>query len=106
MQLVILLSIIGESRDKYILYFFSPVLQAGEKKEDLARFVFSIVIAAVEKLIAISGQEDKKILFSGGVSSSRLLREHFQSDRFFFAPPAFCADNAIGVADLARKGAK
>lgn len=85
---------------------FQKRLLAGEKKEDLARFVFSVAIAAVEALIDLAGYGEKKVLFSGGVSSSRLLREHFQSERFFFAPPAFCADNAIGVADLSRKGAK
>ena len=29
---------------------------------------------------------------------------HFSADRFYFAPPAYCADNAIGIAGLCGKG--
>ena len=75
----------------------------GEKAEDLAAFVFAVVIAGVKALLSF-GEEDKKVLFSGGVASSQILREYFTGERFFFAPPSYSADNAIGTAYLAKKG--
>ena len=83
---------------------FRTMLSGGTSAPDLARFVFDVVIAAVEALLSLAGEEDRCVLFSGGVSSSLILREHFSSDRYYFAPPALSADNAVGIASLAGKG--
>lgn len=85
---------------------FLKKTEEGEAREDLARFVFDVVEEAVKSLLALGGREDLPVLFSGGVSSSRILREHFSHPRFYFAPAAFSADNAIGIACLAGKGRK
>ena len=82
---------------------FDKRLKEGAGKEELARFVFSIVIGAVKALVDM-GQEDLPVLFSGGVASSRMVREYFSGDRYFFAPPSYCADNAMGTAFLVKKG--
>ncbi|MBR2616311.1 MAG: hypothetical protein IKC69_06510 [Clostridia bacterium] len=83
---------------------FRRRMQEGERPEDLARFVFDAVIAAVTALLEAAGRESLPVLFSGGVSSSAILRGHFSSERYFFAPPALSADNAVGIARLAGKG--
>lgn len=82
---------------------FEKMLSAGEKKEDLARYVFSVTEEAIRALLSF-GEEKAPVLFSGGVTSSHLLKEALQQENHFFAPPDFCADNAIGTALLCKKG--
>jgi len=82
---------------------FQKRMAEGTEQGELAGFVFDAVIGAVESLLTFADPE-KPVLFSGGVSSSRILRAHFSADRFYFAPPAYCADNAIGIAGLCGKG--
>ena len=84
---------------------FDGMLQKGEAPEDLARFVFDVVEAAVRTLLEF-GVEEGAVLFSGGVTSSHLLKEALAAENHFFAPPAYTADNAIGTALLCRKGDK
>lgn len=73
---------------------------------DIAAFVFDVVEAACRAMLEIAGEEELPVLFSGGVSSSVILRERFSGERYHFAPADYAADNAIGIAYLARKGAK
>lgn len=82
---------------------FDTLLAQGEAPEDLARFVFDVTEAAVRTLLEFR-TEDAPVLFSGGVTGSHLLKDALASDRHFFAPPAYTADNAIGTALLCRKG--
>ena len=82
---------------------FDKKMAEGETKEALAAFVFAVVISAIKTLLS-TGEEEKKVLFSGGVASSKILREYFSGKRYFFAPPAYSADNAIGIAFLTKKG--
>ncbi len=84
---------------------FDAMLEQGEAPEDLARFVFDVTEAAVRALLEFR-EDDGAVLFSGGVTSSHLLKEALADGKHFFAPPAFTADNAIGTALLCRKGAK
>ncbi|MBR2635165.1 MAG: hypothetical protein IKD31_06260 [Clostridia bacterium] len=83
---------------------FRQKMEAGETAEDLAGFVFDVTASAVESLLSFA-PEELPVLFSGGVSSSVLLRQSFSGERYFFAPPSYSADNAIGIACLAMKGA-
>lgn len=76
---------------------------AGERREDLAKFIFDVALAAVHALLSVAGG-DEPVLFSGGVSSSAILKAALSSPRFHFAPPHFSADNAIGIAYLSGKG--
>ncbi|MBR5295289.1 MAG: hypothetical protein IKU24_01715 [Clostridia bacterium] len=82
---------------------FDQMLEKGEKKEDLAKFVFDVVKEAIFTLLSF-GEEGKTVLFSGGVTSSYLIKRAFERENFIFAPPAFTADNAIGIAYLTKKG--
>jgi N6-L-threonylcarbamoyladenine synthase len=82
---------------------FEKKLAEGAKKEDLARYVFSVTEEAIRSLLSF-GEEGVPVLFSGGVASSHLLKSALQKENHFFAPPIFCADNAIGIARLCKKG--
>ncbi len=85
---------------------FQKGLAEGKSPEVLAREIFQVVMDAVEAMMEIAEVGERKVLFSGGVSSSRILKEHFCGERFYFAPPSHSADNAIGIAYLAKEGAE
>ena len=76
---------------------------AGKAKEVLAREVFDVCISAVEALMEVGGVGEEAVLFSGGVSSSEILKEYFSAPRFYFSPPSHSADNAMGIALLAKE---
>lgn len=84
---------------------FRQMIDKGEPKEDVARYIFSAVLAGIEALLSFLPPEKQAlpVLFSGGVSSSVLLREALKKENRFFAPPGFSADNAIGTALLAKR---
>ena len=84
---------------------FDRLLAAGERKEDLAKFVFTVTEEAIRSLLSF-GDEGAPVLFSGGVSASRLLRRAICGERFYFAAPEYATDNAVGIAYLAGKGRK
>lgn len=83
---------------------FDQMLAAGESAENAAGFVFTVAAEAVKALLSLAGKAELPVLFSGGVSSSEILKNVFSGERFFFAPPVYSADNAIGIASLCRKG--
>ncbi len=82
---------------------FDEMLKQGESPENAAKFVFDVVKEAILALLSF-GEEGKTVLFSGGVTSSFLLKNALERENFIFAPPLFTADNAIGIAYLTRKG--
>lgn len=84
---------------------FDQMLAAGETKEDLAKFIFCVTEEAVRTLLSFV-EEGAPVLFSGGVTSSYLLKDALKGENHFFAPPAFTADNAIGTALLCAKGVR
>ncbi|MBP5289626.1 MAG: hypothetical protein J6Z79_07140 [Clostridia bacterium] len=83
---------------------FDKLLAEGASREDAAAFVFAAVAESVRALLTLAGEEagTLPVLFSGGVSSSHLLRERLAGENTYFAPPALAADNAVGVALIAR----
>ncbi len=82
---------------------FDQMLAAGESHEDLARFIFDVTEEAVWALLDFK-KDEGPVLFSGGVTSSHILKKALANEKHFFAPPAYTADNAIGIALLCRKG--
>ena len=79
---------------------FDALRAAGKSPGDLAGFVFACVVAAAKTLTEnVKGQ----LLFSGGVSSSSILKAAF-ADRpeTYFSPPEYSCDNAAGIALMAR----
>ncbi len=83
---------------------FDKMLKDGESPENAAAFIFAVAQEAVKALLAIAGRENLPVLFSGGVSSSEILKNAFSGEKYFFAPPVYSADNAMGIASLCRKG--
>ena len=71
----------------------------------MARFCLDSVAEALDgmtqNLLAAYG--DLPLVYAGGVMSNSLLRAQF-SEKYGgrFAPPAYSADNAVGVAYLCR----
>lgn len=81
-------------------------LSDGKPRESVARFVLDYI---AESLLSLArayqltyGESD--FLFAGGVMSNGRIREHLTKGvRASFAPPALSADNAVGIAALARR---
>ena len=77
----------------------------GESKEKIAAFVFDFVCRTLCEMTAqiLSKHGDMPVLYAGGVMSNKLMRNTLAS-KFdaLFAEPEFSADNAAGVALLAR----
>lgn len=74
-----------------------------EEKEDIARFVYDVIIAAVSAMLQTT-REKLPVLFAGGVSASLLIREEIskQCDAVF-THPSYSCDNAIGIALLTKE---
>jgi len=77
----------------------------GASPEALAGFAFQVVESAIRALLGFT-TEPLPVLFSGGVTSSFLLRERLSSPLHYFAPPKYCGDNAIGIAKMTEKGVR
>lgn len=77
----------------------------GDPPEEVARFCLDSVAAALDGMTAalLSRYGDLPLVYAGGVMSNSILRAHF-SETYGgrFAPPAYSADNAVGIAYLCR----
>ena len=77
----------------------------GEPPEEVARFCLDSVATAIDGMtMALLAQfGNLPIIYAGGVMSNSILRERFsQTYGGRFAPPAYSADNAVGIASLCR----
>ncbi len=79
-------------------------MDQGDAPGEVAAFVMGTVAEVVAR---ITGEVAKEypglpILCSGGVASSRVLRQRLTDA--YFAPPQYSTDNALGVAILAHRG--
>ena len=77
------------------------MLDAGESKENISRFVLTYVSKTVLSMLdGITSEYGKlPVVFSGGVSSNSLLRQIIRTKYdALFAAPEFSLDNAAGVA--------
>ena len=78
-------------------------LKKGVPKEEIAKFCLCSIQAALEQMTErlLLQYGDLPVVYAGGVMSNTQLRQAL-SARFGgrFAPPAFSADNAVGIAVL------
>ena len=79
--------------------------QTGDKPQ-VAAFVFDYIgkslIKMSEEYIKINGETP--LLYAGGVMSSTILKRMLSSHfRAYFAEPSLSSDNAVGIAELARR---
>lgn len=80
------------------------MLESGKDKSDVAAFVFANVRFALENMLIYAKEKygDLPVVFAGGVSSNKYLRDYFsQKYDAHFALPEFSSDNACGLAILA-----
>ena len=81
------------------------MLEKGCPAADIALFCLKSVEAALTAMTAalLKTYGDLPLLYAGGVMSNSLLRESLTANfGGSFAPPAFSADNAAGIATLCR----
>lgn len=80
-------------------------LNRGESPETVARFCLDSVRATIEGMTQSLRKEygELDLVFAGGVMSNTYLRRYF-TDHYagHFAPPAYSADNAVGIARLCQ----
>ena len=80
-------------------------LQRGDAPAEVARFCLDSVRAAIEGMTEalFADYGELPLVYAGGVMANRLLREYFTAHYGgHFAPPAYSADNAAGIACLGR----
>ena len=79
-------------------------ISEGEKKEDIAMYLFVSIAASLEKT-SIHLRElygNLPIIYAGGVMSNSVIREKLSKmENVFFATPELSCDNACGTALLA-----
>ena len=76
----------------------------GEPPEKVARFCLYSVLAALDGMTAALFRRfgNLPLLYAGGVMSNTLIRRELEETYGgIFAPPAYSADNAAGIALLA-----
>ena len=81
------------------------MLEKGCPAADIALFCLKSVEAALTAMTAalLKTYGNLPLIYAGGVMSNRLLRESLTANfGGSFAPPAFSADNAAGIATLCR----
>lgn len=80
------------------------MLAAGNAPEDIARYCMTFICEALSLMTKslLEKYPGRPVLYSGGVTSSSLIREVF-TERFdaVFAAPGYSSDNACGTAVLA-----
>ena len=77
------------------------MLEKGESKEDISKFVLLSVSAALEKMTEkiLNEYGNLPLVFAGGVMSNTLIRKNITSKfEAYFAQPEFSCDNAAGIA--------
>ena len=84
------------------------MIQKGERPEDVAAEVYSVLARTVLRLLARAGEQAgvRDMLLAGGVASSALLRQLLTERsekrrtglRLYFGRPEFSGDNAVGTA--------
>lgn len=74
-------------------------------KSETAAFVFEFIGATLEAITTdvLSKYSGYPVLYSGGVMSSAFLQKRLKRENTYFAKPQFSADNAAGIALLARR---
>ena len=82
------------------------LIEAGESREAVAAFVFDFIGKTLERMCeqVIEKYGEGPVIFAGGVMSNKLMRARLLS-KFdaHFAQAQFSADNAAGIALLARE---
>ena len=80
------------------------MLSDGEKKEDIANFLFSFIADAVIAMTeyALEKTGNIPVVYAGGVMSNKIIQKKVSEKikNSYFAEPQFSCDNAAGIAYL------
>lgn len=77
------------------------MLEKGESRKDISKFVLLSVSAALEQMTEkiLNEYGNLPLVFAGGVMSNNLIRKNITSKfEAYFAQPEFSCDNAAGIA--------
>ena len=73
-------------------------------KEEISSYVYSVIVAAIDKMLESRDDTSLPVLFAGGVSGSRIVQSHASKVcNAYFAPPVLSSDNAVGIALLTKE---
>ncbi len=76
----------------------------NESPIDIAKFVYDVIMSAIEKMLTQRAEPTLPVLFAGGVSGSSIVQSGVSSYcKALFAPPLLSSDNAVGIALLTRE---
>ena len=76
----------------------------GASKGDVSSYVYSVIIAAIDKMLELRDDTSLPVVFAGGVSGSELVQSHVSKVcNAYFAPPVLSSDNAVGIALLTKE---
>lgn len=84
----------------------TKLLQMAEDTESALLAKSALTFLGKSLCEAINFHKPKKVLFVGGVASNTLLRKYFEEKidaSVYFASPELSSDNAVGIAELARR---
>jgi N6-L-threonylcarbamoyladenine synthase len=75
-------------------------------KSEISRMCLDFIARSLHKAIEAQLEKygDMPVICSGGVMSNSLIKEHLSDiGDIYFAPPMLSADNAVGIAFLAKE---
>lgn len=76
----------------------------GASKEDVASYVYSVISAAIEKMLSFRSDMSLPVVYAGGVSGSNIVRKYVEGfASSYFAPSSLSSDNAVGIALLTKE---
>lgn len=84
----------------------AELYRATSDKSLVAAFVFECIGNAISDMCDqyVEKYSSDEFVFAGGVMSNKIIRAKLESRfRAHFAEPEFSADNAVGIADIARR---
>lgn len=75
-----------------------------QSKEEISSYVYSVILAAIDKMLESRDDTSLPVVFAGGVSGSRIVQSHASNVcNAYFAHPALSSDNAVGIAILTKE---
>ncbi len=78
--------------------------EASSSSEDIASYIYSVILAAIERMLENRKDKSLPVVFAGGVSGSKILQEYVKNIcDAYFAPPSLSSDNAVGISVLTKE---
>lgn len=73
-------------------------------KEEISSYVYSVIVAAIDKMLEERDDTSLPVVFAGGVAGSKIVQSHASKVcNAYFAQPVLSSDNAVGIALLTKE---